>query len=146
MAPAKRPDLNLNLNHKSNVAPAFENLVLDIVRHSWRADSNRSVVLLQAMLDAKKSIQLDKKMTKAYYRLTQAQLHLGRFKAAVGSARAGEHLLNIKASRTTDFSMLLDQIAAAGALQGDYAAFDGRVLQVSSGTLLTPFSTLRFSY
>lgn len=92
------------------------------------------------MLDAKKSIELDKKMIKAHYRLTQAQLHLGRFKAAVCSARAGERLLNIKASRTTEFSMLLDQCATAGALHGDYAAFDGRVLQVTPGTLLAPFS------
>ena len=94
------------------------------------------------MLDAKKSIELDKSMIKAYYRLTQAQLQLGRFKAAVGSARAGELLLNIKASRTTDFSMLLDQIAVAAALQGDYVAFDGRVLQVASDTLLQPFSSI----
>lgn len=92
------------------------------------------------MLDAKKSIELNKNLIKAYYRVSQAQLHLGRFKAAVCSARAGERLLNIKASRTTDFSMLLDQTAAAGALQGDYAAFDGRVLQVAPGTLLAPFS------
>lgn len=96
------------------------------------------------MLDAKKSIDLDKNMIKAFYRLTQAQLQLGRFKAAVGSARAGERLLNIKASRTTDFSTLLDQIAAAGALQADYAAFDGRVLQVGPATLLAPCSKIRF--
>lgn len=84
------------------------------------------------MIDAKHAVELDPKMVKAYYRLTQAQLHLGRFKAAVMSARAGERLLNVKASRTTDFSVLLDQIAAAGAHQGDYVAFDGRVLQVST--------------
>lgn len=95
------------------------------------------------MLDAKQAVELDKKMVKAYYRLTQAQLHLGRFKAAVTSARAGERLLNIKASRTTDFSMLLDQIAAAAALEGDYAAFDSSVLQVSPARLVCLFGVLR---
>ena len=93
------------------------------------------------MVDAKHAIDLDENMVKAYYRLIQAQLHLGRYKAAVMSARAGERLLNIKASRTTDFSMLLDQIAAAGALQGDYSAFDGRALQVTNSwqpTVLPP--------
>lgn len=89
-------------------------------------------------MDAKKAIELDNKMIKAHYRLTKAQLHLGRFKAAVRSARAGERLLNIKASRTTEFTMLLEEIAVAGALQGDYAAFDGRVLQVTLVTLLAP--------
>lgn len=84
------------------------------------------------MVDAKKAIELDNKMIKAYYRLTKAQLQLGRFKAAVHSARAGERLLNIKASRTTEFTVLLDEIAVAGALQGDYTAFDGRVLQVTA--------------
>lgn len=88
------------------------------------------------MVDAKKAIELDNKMIKAHYRLTKAQLQLGRFKAAVRSARAGEHLLNIKASRTTEFTVLLDEIAVAGALQGDYAAFDGRVLQVTLAILL----------
>lgn len=97
------------------------------------------------MLDAKFAIELDQKMVKAYYRLTQAQLHLGRFKAAVMSARAGERLLNVKASRTTDFSMLLDQVAAAGALQGDYAAFDGRALQVTTPDSLASICTSCFT-
>ena len=142
IAPAMRPYLTLNLNHEGYEAPAVETILLNIVKQSRGADSKQSVVLLQAMLDAKKSIELDNKMIKAHYRLTQAQLHLGRFKAAVGSARAGERLLNIKASRATDFTMLLDQIAVASALQGDYAAFDGRVLQVGPGTLRAPCSTI----
>ena len=50
------------------------------------------------MVDAKRAIDLNENMVKAYDRLTQAQLHLGRFKAAVMSARAGERLLNVKAS------------------------------------------------
>lgn len=82
------------------------------------------------MLDAKAAIEQDPALTKAHHTLAQAQLGLGRFKAAMQSARGGERLLNLKADRTTDFTILMDQIAMAGALKGDYAAFDGRVLQV----------------
>lgn len=91
-----------------------------------------TLVHIQAMLDAKKAIDLDGKMVKAHHALACAQLTLRRFKAAAMSARAGERLLNLKADRTTDFTLLLDQIAAAGAMQGDYAAFDGRILEVST--------------
>ncbi len=87
---------------------------------------------MQAMLDAKLAIEQDPKLLKAHHRLAQAQLGLERFKAAMQSARAGQRLLDIKADRTTDFTILMDQIAMAGALKADYAAFDGRILQVSS--------------
>ena len=82
------------------------------------------------MLNARKALDLDSKSVTAHHALAQAQLGLGRFKAAVLSARAGERLLKLKADRTTEFSLLLDQIAAVAALQGDYTAFDGRVLEV----------------
>lgn len=82
------------------------------------------------MVDAKAAIEQDPGLIKAHHTLAQAQLGLGRFKAAMQSARGGERLLNLKADRTTEFTILMDQIAMAGALQGDYAAFDGRILQV----------------
>ena len=87
---------------------------------------------VQAMLDAKLAIEQDPKLFKANHRLAQAQLGLERFKAAMQSAQAGQRLLDIKADRTTDFTILMDQIAMAGVLKADYAGFDGRILQVSS--------------
>ena len=90
---------------------------------------------MQAMLDAKKAIDMNGKLVKAHHALACAHLSLRRFKAAVMSARAGERLLNLKADRTTDFTLLLDQVAAAGAQQGDYAAFDGRILEVATWQL-----------
>ncbi|DBA93475.1 TPA: hypothetical protein ACH3X3_013979 [Trebouxia sp. C0006] len=85
-----------------------------------------------AMLDAKLALEQDPKLLKAHHRLAQAQLGLESFKAAMQSAQAGQHLLDIKADRTTDFTILMDQIAMAGALKADYAGFDGRILQVNS--------------
>ncbi|KAA6428841.1 MAG: hypothetical protein FRX49_01716 [Trebouxia sp. A1-2] len=85
-----------------------------------------------AMLDAKLAVEKDPKLLKAHHRLAQAQLGLERFKAALQSAQAGQCLLNMKADRTTDFTILMDQIAMAGALKADYAGFDGRILQVRS--------------
>lgn len=87
------------------------------------------VWFMQAMLDARLAIEQDPKL-KAHHRLAQAQLGLERFKAAMQSAQAGQRLLDIKADRTTDFTILMDQIAMAGALKADYAGFDGRILQV----------------
>jgi len=87
---------------------------------------------MQAMLDAKLALEQDPKLLKAHHRLAQAQLGLESFKAAMQSAQAGQHLLDIKADRTTDFTILMDQIAMAGALKADYAGFDGRILQVNS--------------
>lgn len=87
---------------------------------------------MQAMLDAKLAVEKDPKLLKAHHRLAQAQLGLERFKAALQSAQAGQCLLNMKADRTTDFTILMDQIAMAGALKADYAGFDGRILQVGS--------------
>ena len=88
--------------------------------------------VMQAILDAKLAVEKDPKLLKAHHRLAQAQLGLERFKAAMQSAQAGQRLLDMKADRTTDFTILMDQIAMAGALRADYAGFDGRVLQVSS--------------
>jgi hypothetical protein len=88
--------------------------------------------VMQAMLDANLAIEQEPKLLKAHHRLAQAQLGLERFKAAMQSAQAGQRLLDIKADRTTDFTMLMDQIAMAGAMKADYAGFNGRVLQVSS--------------
>ncbi|DBB01102.1 hypothetical protein WJX77_003106 [Trebouxia sp. C0004] len=85
-----------------------------------------------AMLDANWAIKQDPKLLKAHHRLAQAQLGLERFKAAMQSAQAGQRLLDMKADRTTDFTMLMDRIAMAAAMKADYAGFDGRVLQVRS--------------
>ena len=82
------------------------------------------------MLDAKMAVEADAKLLKAHHRLAQAQLALGRFKAAVQTARTGQRLLDMKADRATAFTLLMDQIAMAGAVKGDYAGFDGLVLQV----------------
>ena len=87
---------------------------------------------MQAMVNAKLAVEKDPKLLKAHHRLAQAQLGLERFKAAIQSAQAGQRLLDIKADRTTDFTILMDQIAMAAALKADYAGFDGRILQVSS--------------
>lgn len=87
--------------------------------------------VMQAMLDANLAIEQEPKLLKAHHRLAQAQLGLERFKAAMQIAQAGQRLLDIKADRT-DFTMLMDQIAMAGAMKADYAGFNGRVLQVSS--------------
>lgn len=46
------------------------------------------------------------------------------------TARAGERILSVKSDRQTDFGLLMDQIAMAGAMHGDFSGFHGRTLQV----------------
>ena len=93
------------------------------------------------MLDAKLALEHDPNNLKARYRQAQAQLALSKYKAAMQTARVGERLLNVKSDRQTDFGLLMDQIAMAGAMTGDYSGFDGRMLQVSSPLLLPKMAT-----
>ena len=57
------------------------------------------------------------KHVKAGYQLSKSQPSLQHLKAAVMSTSAEERILNIKAENVTACSLLLDQIAAAGADQ-----------------------------
>ena len=82
-------------------------------------------------MDARRALEHDPKSLKAHYRQAQAQLGSGKYRAAMLTARAGEQLLNVKSDRQTDFGLLMDQIAMAGATHGKFSGFDGGTLQVT---------------
>lgn len=98
---------------------------------------NHLIILLrQALLDARMALEHDPKSLKAHHRQAQAQLGLGKYRAAMLTARAGERLLNMKADRQSDFGSLMNQIAMAGVVNNDYSGFDGRTLTASYPSLL----------
>jgi tetratricopeptide (TPR) repeat protein len=88
-----------------------------------------------AVATAQKACALRPSWPKPLYRLAEAQLCCGKLSAAAATCSKGHSLLLNHASSEgyTDFTPMLDRIAIAAAIQGNYRiGFPGRQLEVRS--------------